>query len=124
MSYQISVTLEDIETGEKEILFDREKSNCSFKKTIDFENYEIQLRLDWDDLVDGKPRLDTDIRDKITGKLIKNGQWHHTDPEFNKSERRTVYPFNFEPLQLRLGTIMTMGIDYKATVVIGKQDNE
>jgi hypothetical protein len=118
MSYRISASFENIDTGNKEVLFDRVGSNCSFSKFINFENYQVQLRLDWDDLINGKPRLDADIKDKTTGIMLRKGPWHHTDPEFMKSEGRTIYTFRFKSLQLRLGTIMTMGIDLKADAVI------
>ena len=123
MSYRVSVTLEDIKTGKKELLYEKERcKKISFKKVFPFEGYDIQLRLDWDDLVNGEPRLDADIRDKKTGKMIKKGKWHHTDPIFDINEGRIIYNFVFETLHLRLGVIKTMVIKFTANAVLVKKE--
>ena len=97
----------DLDTNKEETLYEREGSNCSFKHFFSYNNYSIQLRLDWDDLTNEDPTLDADIVDQKSGKLIKNGKWHHTKLEFLNSDRK-IYTFMFQEIKLGLYIIRTM----------------
>ena len=76
-SYLISARMIDCNAGNEEILYEREGSSCHFKKWFTYENYEIQLRLDWDDMRNGEPRLDADIDiiDKDRREHLRKGEW-------------------------------------------------
>lgn len=57
------------------------------------ENQEVQLRVDWNDLVDGKhPTLDADFYDKNTGQIVKKlslaqKKSHQTKPICKEDKR-------------------------------------
>jgi hypothetical protein len=91
--YIISVKMIEINSGDEEILYKRQGSRCHFKKWFSYNNYEIQLRLDWKDIINKEPMLDADIRDKTTGKLLRNGKWHHTKMEYDDPNRDEIIFF-------------------------------
>ncbi len=121
MSYMISVRLFDYDENEEEVLHEKEGSRCRFKKKFVHKNYEIQLRLDWNNIPNKDPTLDADIKDRNTGIRLKEGRWHHTDPKFDPQLGTKIYHFQFEDLELRLSAIKTMGIDYGVSVVLKKE---
>ena len=57
----ISVTMINMDDGTETQLFERKGSKCHFHKEFAYQNYIINLRLDWNDIVNGEPMLDADI---------------------------------------------------------------
>lgn len=97
-------------------------SKCHFHRTFDYQDYIIQLRLDWDDVVTGDPMLDADIWRKPKSKRtrLRNGPWHHSKKEYDAASMRNIYTFRFNSLKLRLGTKTTAVKDIKCDVRIRK----
>lgn len=121
VSYRISVTLVDLDTGEEEVLYEIErKRRCSFKKPFSYKDYSIQLRLDWKDIANGDPMLDANIYDRNTNEEIRRGPWHHTECKFDAHAGRKIYAFTFENIRLRLYIIRTMATSYQLDVVLKK----
>jgi hypothetical protein len=121
MSYLVHVTLVDLDSGEEEVLFEIEGSRCHFKKWFTHGQFNVQLRLDWDDIANSEPRLDADIWTTDNGKknFLKKGEWHHTPIEFDK-EGRKIYPFKFQDLYIRLGILKTMATGFGIDVILKK----
>jgi len=102
----ISVEMINIDDGKESTLFERPRSRCHFDEMFRFQNYFIQLRLDWTDVKNGEPMLDADIWTEINGKknFLKKGSWHHTKKKLNEKTGKNVYTFKFRNLILRLTT--------------------
>ena len=108
----ICVSIIDCDTGKEEQLFEREGRQCHFKDPFTFENYKIQLRLDWNDMKNGDPTLDADIwtEDSMKAKtFLKKDSWHHTTKQSNPVTGEHQYTFEFRNLALNLKTKMTVG---------------
>jgi len=126
MSYLIDVTLIDVTTGEEEKLFVRKERRCHFKKPIYYKNYEINLRLDWEDcgyVSKKEPILDADIKDINTGKMLSKGApWHHTRKEYDQKAGMETYNFRFQDLEIQLALKRTMGIKFTADAVLVNEE--
>lgn len=110
--------MSDIKTGNESVLYERPGKKQYFMNKFKFENYYIQLRLDWDDLRNGEPMLDADIWivDKNMKKeFVKKGIWHHTEREFDNETGLYVYKFKFNDLELILQSKKTI-----AKTMLGK----
>lgn len=105
----IKVEFEDVSSGVRKELLERNSSQCPFYYKFKHRDYYVQLRLDWSDLVNGEPMLDADIWKEAGGqkKALRNGEWHHTKKEYHSEYNRNVYIFEFEDLRLVLGTKTT-----------------
>ena len=120
MSYPVEVTLVDVNTGKETVLHKKKKSNgeysrCFFMESFTYNNYEIQLRLDYNWKPDEDPTLDLDTTDVTTGKVIKTETGHHTKKTYDPKSKRFIYDFNFGTLHLRLYTRGT----FEKTLTIG-----
>jgi hypothetical protein len=124
VSYLISVRMVNLDTCEEEVLYERKHSRCHFKKWFSHKNYKIQLRLDWEDISNGEPKLDADINDKITGRLIRKGRWHHTEIEYDAQAKRKTYAFDFEGLRHRLHIIRTMGKAFTSDAILRREGEQ
>ncbi len=120
MDHLISVRIVNLDTNEEEVFYEKEGSRCYFKKWFSFENYEIQLRLDWDDVANGEPMLDADIKDKTSDKPIKKGRWHHIKMQYDPQANRRTYTFDFRSLRLRLYIIKTMVMHISGNAFISR----
>jgi len=120
----ISVSMIDIDAGVEEELFERSRSRCHFKKPFKFEDYNIQLRLDWSDISDGEPTLDIDIWKEIHGKkkFLKRGKWHHIKKISEKNTGKQMYIFEFKNLKLYLIVKTTAGKNLIARVQVMQND--
>lgn len=100
------VILIDLKKGMETKLFEKPGSRCHFNETFKYNEYYIQLRIDWKDLVNGDPTLDADIYKIIHGKKVflkkKDTEWHRTHRELNDEMGLHVYAFKFEDLELCL----------------------
>jgi len=124
VSYLISVRMVNLDTGEEAVLHKGEHSRCHFKEWFSHKNYEIQLRLDWKDISNGEPKLDADIYDKTTGRLIRKGPWHHTKIEYDAQAKRKTYTFDFEDLKQRLYIIRTMGKTFTSDAILRREGEQ
>jgi len=107
----ISVSIIDGDTEKEKQLFEREGSKCHFNDPFLFENYKIQLRLDWSDMKNGDPTLDADIwtEDSMEAKkFLEKSSWHHTKKQLNLLTGERQYTFEFQNLTLNLRTKMTL----------------
>ena len=102
----------------------REGRKCHFAKKFTFEDYRIQLRLDWSDIKHGEPVLDADIWSISEHKWIKKGPWHHTPKTFDSSTDADIYDFKFRNLKLRLISRTTAGRNLTCRVTIVKPEQE
>lgn len=100
------VTVINMDNGGETELFEIKDSKCHFHKEFEYQDYIIQLRLDWSDVINGDPVLDTDIwrKPKCRKNRLRNGPWHHAEKQFDSASGRNIYTFEFENLRLRLGT--------------------
>lgn len=116
----LSISIIDINRGTEARLFEREGSRCHFNEIFRFQEYFIQLRLDWDDLNNGEPMLDADIWTEKCGKkdFLKKGPWHHTKKKFDNVLGETIYTFEFGNLKLYLKTKKSISKDIHSKIVI------
>ena len=114
----------NLDTCEEAILYTREHNRCHFREWFSYKNYEIQLRLDWKDISNGEPKLDADIKDKNTDRLIRKGRWHHTKIEYDAQAKRKTYTFDFEDLKLRLYIIRTMGKTFTSDAILRREGEQ
>lgn len=124
MSYLISVRMVNLHTNTEEVLEQREGSRCHFMKWFSHNNFDIQLRLDWEDCSNGEPILDADIIDKKTGQLVRKVRCHHTKYEYNPQAGRRIYDFDFQGLKLRLYRIETREIESTVDMILRREDEE
>jgi len=113
--------LVDLLTGKEITLFEREGSRCYFYEDINFEDYTITLRIDWDDIRNTDPVLDADIYQSIPGKKkkkLRNGPWHHTLKDIDESSNRKLYDFTFNHLKLKLATTITFSLSVKVDGIV------
>ena len=96
-------------------------SRCLFLDWFHYENYEIQLRLDYNFKPTVSPTLDADIRDSKTKQLIKKEVWHHTEKSHDPVLNIDIYDFRFENLHLRLYTITTAVAEQHISFIVGKK---
>lgn len=115
-----SVTMINMDDGIESELFEIKGSRCHFSQEFEYQDYIIQLRLDWDDLVNGDPKLDVDIWRKFKHKnnRLRKGPWHHAEKKFDSAMGRYIYTFEFENLRLRLGTKTTATKDMRCRINI------
>ena len=80
-----SVSFIDVSNGKEIKLSKRVSSHCPFYWKFPFQNYFIQLRLDWSDVRGGDPVLDADIWTESNGKknFLKKGPWHNNEKKLN-----------------------------------------
>jgi len=123
VSYPISVRMVNLDTNEEEVLSEKKyKKRCRFKEWFRYKNYEIQLRWDSEDIANGEPKLDADIKDKTTGKLLKGKRiWHQTEMKYDTQAKRKTYTFDFEGLRLRLYIIRTMRKDFSVDAILRRE---
>lgn len=119
MNTILEVTLID-EKGNERPLKWKKNSHCLFMEPFGHGDYEIHLRLDLKDMMNGDPVLDADIKDKKTGKMIKKeSPWHHTQKKYNPKLNKELYTFKFTDLQLRFSSITTRATDVVITLLVG-----
>lgn len=119
MKYIISVKMVKLDTKEEEELYMREGNDrCQFKEWFTYKNYKIQLRFDYNGKPNEAPILDADVKDTTTGKLIKNGPWHHTKVKHDATSNTYIYPWKFAGLELRIFLITTWAIDYGLDTIL------
>jgi len=101
-----SVTMINMDNDIESELFEITGSKCHFNKEFEYKDYLIQLRLDWNDIVNGDPVMDADIwrKPKCRKNRLRNGRWHHSEKKFDSASGRNIYMFEFENFKLRLGT--------------------
>jgi len=116
----IKISLIDENTGREELLFEREDSKCHFHKEFEFNEHIISLRLDWDDVENGEPRLDADIWKKPKNKKnrLRKGEWHHTPKQYDAETGKMIYKFEFNDLKLLLSTKKTVGVTITSGAMI------
>jgi glyceraldehyde-3-phosphate dehydrogenase/erythrose-4-phosphate dehydrogenase len=121
MNYIISVTMVNTETKEEVLLTTKKgKTRCHFNEWFSYDDYEIQLRFDYNDNPYKSPTLDADIRKKTTGKLIKKGPWHHTEAKYDAVSNIHIYTFRFDGLELRLSITTMTAAEQLFTAKVGK----
>ena len=122
----INVTIINMADGVESKLFEIKGSRCHFHKEFNYQDYIIQLRLDWGDVAHGEPVLDADIwcGPKNKKNRLRNGPWHHAEKVFDSACRRYIYIFKFENLKLRLGTKITAAKNIKCDVRVVKPSRE
>lgn len=126
----LSVELYDLEQGLQIATFHRQNSYCTFTEAIQHQEFELKLRLDWGDLVEGEPTLDIDvfrINANGTRRRIKPKRTpvHHvTLSTFvaESSEPRT-YDLDYEGLRMRLLARKTFGVGTRLSVSVVDPSN-
>lgn len=115
----------DIDTGKEYIPSEKPDRKQHFINTFQFNNYHIQLRLDWSDIRNGEPTLDADIwiQNKNKKESIKKGPWHHTEKKFEKKIMYYVYKFKFENFELTLITKIANTLNLDGKIKIIKNNN-
>lgn len=108
------------DNGEEEVLYLRnDKTRCRFKQWFKFKNFEIQLRLDYNNMLTVPPILDADIRDAETKEDLPKGVWHNTPPRYDPELKMTIYEFKgFDSLVLRFYTLTTSAINLSSSATI------
>lgn len=106
----ISAKLINSDDGKESTLFERVGRRQHFMNEFHFQDYLIQLRLDWTDVRSGDPMLDADIWTEINGKkkFLRKGPWHHTEKELDEKTGEKLYSFKFKNLALHLIAKMTI----------------
>lgn len=120
MSDFVSVRIVNLDTNEEKVLYEREDSECRFLEPFSYKNYEIQLRFHLEEIINGEPTLDADIKDKTTGKCLSKREgardgWHHTQAN------EKIYDFRFDDLRLRLSIIRTMRVSFSGSLTVKEQ---
>jgi hypothetical protein len=115
--YILSMILVNIDTSEEQLLFEKKGSKCHFANEIRTEDYIIYLRVDWSDIKNTDPVLDADIYRNILGKRGNNpiktkSSWHHTEKTYDLASDSMIYNFNFENLQLRLRSKISVAMSW------------
>ena len=106
-----SVVFIDVNTNEESLLFEHTGSYCHFRHTTKYENYFVQLRLDWHDKDEhGEPTLDADIWTFVSGRKIsvEKGSWHQTRKTIDEGSSQWLYIFKFKNLKLHIITKKTI----------------
>lgn len=118
----ISAYATDLDTGEKQKLTTKQKSNCHFFDRFICGKYEIQLRLDWGEPdIFNNPMLDADFYDLVTHKIVKSQKKHpsHHTPSNTKDNTR-VYEWNYEDeskkVLIAIHWSVSAGLESKATL--------
>jgi hypothetical protein len=120
----VSVRIVNLGTNKEEVLCEREDSGYRFAKWFTYKNYEIQLRFNLQEILNGEPMLKADIKDKTTGELIKTSkksEWHHTPMKHDAQANRKIYDFKFHDLSLRLYIIRKMATSFSGSMTIAEQ---
>ena len=122
--YILSMILENIDTNEEQLLFERRGSSCHFANEIRTDDYIINLRVDWSDIKNTDPVLDADIYRNILGKRgnIIKGPWHHTDKSYDPTSDSMVYNFSFKNLQLRLRSKISVAMGVGLDVILVREN--
>jgi len=118
----ITVKFINSDDGKESTLFEVEGSSQHFLKKFHFQDYWIQLRLDWTDIRGGDPMLDADIWTEINGKKIflRNGPWHRTEKKFDEKTGIKLYFFKFKNLTLNLIAKMTMAKTFTVDTILAR----
>jgi len=118
----ISIAMINMDDGTETLLFERKGSKCHFHEEFVYQNYIINLRLDWKDIANGEPMLDADIWVKTKDKKnrLRNGPWHHNEKKPDPFTGGNIYTFEFKNLKLRLGTKTTVAKDIACKVNIAR----
>lgn len=129
----LGVELYDIASNTKLFTFHRKGSHCTFANPIVHGDFELTLRLDWQDLDDGEPTLDLDVKKRQrdgTHKSIKparNPKHHTTLSSFvpGNTEPR-IYDLDYEGLSMRLVArkTFTMGVGISMHIVDPLKSND
>jgi hypothetical protein len=93
----------DLATGQIQNLV--RNGRCHFFQRFRSGSYDVQLRLDWDDLVEGFPRLDADFYDSVTNvidKSMKGHLAHHTNAEPSQDTQSYVWEYEDSRRHLRI----------------------
>ena len=116
----ISAKLINSDDGKESILFERVGRSQHFMEVFRFQDYFIQLRLDWTDVRSGDPMLDTDIWTEINGKKksLRKGPWHHTEKKLDEKTGIKLYPFEFKNLTLHLIAKMTVAKTFTVDTIL------
>ena len=121
----VSVRTVNLDTNEEEFLHEYPfKKRCRFAKEFSHGNFEIYLRLDFEDIRNGEPMLDAQIKDKTTGKFLETRRgppWHHTEMKYEDQAGRKVYRFEFGDLRRVLYIIRTMEISFSADACLKEE---
>jgi hypothetical protein len=100
----VSAEATDSRTSNKYSLGTKSGSNCQFFDRFPTRNYEIQLRLDWNEVdSDGNPMLDADVYLPGETKPIKESvkfPSHHTPKLKDQSTGLYIYEFTFDGTEL------------------------
>jgi len=116
----ISVKLINFDDGKESTLFEREGSPCHFLEVFHFQDYSIQLRLDWEDVTSGDPMLDANIwtGTNCKKKFLRKGPWHHTKKELDKKTGKKLYTFKFQNLTLHLIAKTTIAKTFTSDTIL------
>ncbi len=108
--------------GKESTLFVRKGRRQHFMGVFPFQDYLIQMRLDWDDVRSGDPMLDAQIWTEINGRkkfLRTRGQpWHHTEKKLDEKTGKKLYTFKFRNLTMHLIAKMTMAKTFTADAIL------
>ena len=117
----VEIKIIDVDTGKEYIPSEKPDRKQHFINTFQFENYCIQLRLDYSDIRNGEPTLDADIWiESESGKKDKQmGDWHHTEKKLDKGTKLYVYRFKFKNFELKLITKKTIAKTFTVDAIIG-----
>ena len=115
----ISAKLINSDDGKESTLFQRVGSRQHFMDEFHFQDYLIQLRLDWTDVRSGDPMLDADIWTEINGEknFLRKGPWHHIEKKLDEKTGKRLYSFKFKNLTLNLIAKMTIAKTYSVGTI-------
>ena len=118
----LEIKIIDVDTGKEYIPYEQPNRKQHFINTFRFENYNIQLRLDYSDIRNGEPTLDADIWiENESGKKDKiKGHWHHTEKKLDNDSEFYVYKFKFKNFELNLITKKTLAKTVTVDTIISR----
>jgi hypothetical protein len=119
----VDVTVVNMEDGTEKKLFERKGSKCHFVEDFEYNEYIIQLRLDWNDISSGDPVLDADIwaKPRCKENRLKNGRWHHTKKEFDQKAGSKIYFFKFKNFEFKIKARVTVAKDTRNVIIIKRK---
>ena len=95
----VSIKLIDVKSSNEILLKPKENSRCDFAEVV-LGDYKIQFRLDWGDIRNGEPVLDTDILIISTNVwLPKSDPSHHTEKKYDPSTQTYTYKYASQELE-------------------------
>lgn len=125
----IDVEVMDLNTSKTYVLETRQNKGCHFFDRFPTKNYEVQLRLDWNDVdLSGDPMLDADIYLPGETKPIKGStsfRAHHTPKQKDASSGLYLYEFVLDGTNLSLQVQFTrqQHMPGKARIVTATQQH-